>query len=144
MRKGKGNPWYGSCAKFRWNFPFLCWRERINTHFCYYLPLENIKALLSILLPRIILNKFAWNSPNCFKEEVLKKVVYLFTLFLILHMYLPIGFGKVWRFIYASKPKFSFLAMMFCAELGWNWPRGSGDDEIVKSLCRQHRWGQLE
>ena len=96
------------------------------------------------LLPRIILNKFAWNSSNCFKEEVLKKVVYLFTLFLILHMYLPIGFGKVWRFIYASKPKFSFLAMMFCAELGWNWPRGSGDDEIVKSLCRQQRWGQLE
>ena len=82
---------------------------------------------LSLLHLRMLCAKFGWNWPSASGEDFSISSKY-FRYFLIIS-----PFKRAWLFICTNLNPLH--PRILCAKFGWNWPRGSGEeDENVKSL----------
>ena len=79
------------------------------------------------LTPRMLVAKFGWNWPSGSGEENFFISSMYFCYFLIISTWKRTG-PFIWTNLNPIHQR------MLCAKFGWNWPRGSGEDENVKSL----------
>ena len=84
---------------------------------------------LNSLHPRILCAIKVWlkNWPICSGEEVFWISSMYFRYFVIISPR-----RSAWPFVWRNLN--SFYQRMLCAKFSWNWPSGSGEDEIVESL----------
>ena len=123
------------CAKFGWNWPSGSGEEDIkilSMYFRYFVIISPWKMVglfiwtnLNPLHQRMLCAKFGWNWPSGSGEDFLISSTY-FRYFVIISPWKRAG-SFIWTNLNPLHPR------MLCAKFGWNWPSGSGEEDILIS-----------
>ena len=129
------------CAKCGWSWPSVSGEEDFlisSMYFRYFVIISLWKRAgsfiwtnLNPLHPRMLCAKFVWNSASVSGEDDFLISPMCFRCFVIISPWKK-AVPFIWTNMIPLHPR------MLCAEFGWNWPSGTGEEGFLNTSMYFH------